>query len=213
MIDRRKFLLSTLGAALGLGIPAVGMGKSRYRQRRVEGPVIISTWQHGIAANQEAWEVLSEGRSVLDAVEAGVKVSEADPSVDSVGFGGLPDSSGEVTLDACIMNSEGEAGAVACLKHILHPVSVARLVMEKTEHVMLTGDGALQFALDQGFSKSNLLTPSAREAWRHCWSTCLRLRRGMSTDTPGTYALTSICWPAGWQRRPIGSWSKQRLVA
>ena len=127
MIDRRKFLLSTLGAALGLGIPAVGMGKSRYRQRRVEGPVIISTWQHGIAANQEAWEALIEGRSVLDAVEAGVKVSEADPSVNSVGFGGLPDSNGEVTLDACIMNSDGDAGAVACLKQILHPVSVAKL--------------------------------------------------------------------------------------
>jgi isoaspartyl peptidase/L-asparaginase-like protein (Ntn-hydrolase superfamily) len=91
--------------------------------------------------------------------------AEADPAVTSVGYGGLPDSNGEVTLDACIMDQYGNAGSVAFLKHIMHPVAVARLVMEKTPHVMLAGDGALRFALEQGFRKTDLLSPSAREKW------------------------------------------------
>jgi N4-(beta-N-acetylglucosaminyl)-L-asparaginase len=127
--------------------------------------VIISTWHHGLAANAAAWSAMEAGGSVLDAVESGVRVSEADPEVNSVGLGGRPDSSGEVTLDACIMNPAGDAGAVACLKHIMHPVSVARRVMEETPHVMLVGQGALDFALQEGFQKTNLLTPEAKRAW------------------------------------------------
>ena len=106
MINRRRFLLSALGATIGLGLPKAGKSKVRYNLKQVEGPVFISTWEHGLPANQEAWKVLAEGHSVLDAVESGVKVPEADPNVDSVGYGGAPDSSGEVTLDACIMNSK-----------------------------------------------------------------------------------------------------------
>ena len=105
-------------------------------------PVVISTWQHGLAANQAAWKILSNGGRALDAVEAGVRESESDPKVSSVGFGGLPDASGQVTLDACIMDEKGDCGSVAFLRDIENPISVARLVMEKTPHVMLVGEGA-----------------------------------------------------------------------
>jgi isoaspartyl peptidase/L-asparaginase-like protein (Ntn-hydrolase superfamily) len=127
--------------------------------------VIISTWSHGIAANLKAAETLRSGGTALDAVENGVRVSEADPEVQSVGYGGLPDRDGYVTLDACIMDSKGNAGSVAFLENIIHPISVARLVMEKTNHVMLVGDGAKEFALTNGFKEENLLTEKSKKAW------------------------------------------------
>jgi N4-(beta-N-acetylglucosaminyl)-L-asparaginase len=99
-------------------------------------------------------------------VEAGARVPEADPKNNSVGYGGAPDRDGRVTLDACIMDEFGNCGSVACLEHIMHPISVARKVMEKTPHVMLVGDGALQFALENGFTKQNLLTPESEKAWQ-----------------------------------------------
>ena len=128
-------------------------------------PVVISTWRHGLAANEAAWKVLSSGGRALDAVEAGVRVSESDPAVSSVGVGGLPDSSGTVTLDACIMDENGDCGSVACLRDIENPISVARLVMEKTPHVMLVGEGAKQFALENGMKEKELLTPRAKAEW------------------------------------------------
>ena len=155
-----------MAASLGITLPMAGKPLAANSARSAGSrPVIISTWNHGLAANTAAWKKLKAGGTVLDAVEAGVRVSEADPEVTSVGFGGLPDGSGEVTLDACIMNPAGDAGAVACLKHILHPISVARLVMEETPHVMLVGEGALDFAMEKGFQKTSLLTPEARKAW------------------------------------------------
>lgn len=164
MITRRNFLLQTGGAFAAASV-------FPYKSRATflpEGdlPVVISTWNHGIPANEAAWTILSAGGYALDAVEAGVRVPEADPEVITVGYGGLPDADGKVTLDACIMDEEGNAGSVTFLEHIIHPISVARLVMEKTPHVMLSGDGALQFALQCGFKKENLLTPVAKEAWK-----------------------------------------------
>jgi len=103
---------------------------------------------------------------VLDAVEAGALVPEADPKNHSVGRAGYPDRDGRLTLDASIMDGNGDCGAVAAIEHIAHPISVARRVMEKTPHVLLVGDGALQFALEQGFSKEELLTPESEQAWR-----------------------------------------------
>jgi N4-(beta-N-acetylglucosaminyl)-L-asparaginase len=138
-------------------------------------PLVISTWKHGFAANEAAWKVLERGGVALDAVEQGVKVSEADPRVINVGYGGLPDATGCVTLDAAIMGPDGHAGAVVFLEHIKHPISVARLVMEKTEHVILAGEGALAFALEHGFRKEDLLTPYARERW-------LKWRENMEGD-------------------------------
>ncbi|MFM2135781.1 MAG: hypothetical protein RL021_1181 [Bacteroidota bacterium] len=130
------------------------------------GPIVLSTWNHGVPANAAAWEVLQKGGRALDAVEAGVRVPEADPNVTTVGLGGFPDRDGRVTLDACIMDEYANCGSVACIEHIVHPISVARRVMEKTPHVMLVGEGALKFALDQGFKKEKLLTPEAERNWK-----------------------------------------------
>jgi N4-(beta-N-acetylglucosaminyl)-L-asparaginase len=161
MTTRRDFIkTSTLGATM-LTTNFAFAGK-------VEGqkPIVLSTWNFGLQANVEAWKVLSKGGRALDAVEAGAKVPEADPEETSVGYGGLPDRDGKVTLDACIMDENGNCGSVAFLQHIVHPISVARAVMEKTPHVMLVGDGALQFALANGFQKKKLLTPKAEKAWK-----------------------------------------------
>jgi N4-(beta-N-acetylglucosaminyl)-L-asparaginase len=128
--------------------------------------LVISTWNFGIGANADAWKVLSSGGRALDAVESGVQVPEGDPKETSVGLGGLPDRDGHVTLDACIMDEFSNCGSVAFLEHIVHPISVARKVMEKTPHVMLVGEGALQFALANGFKKENLLTAESEKAWK-----------------------------------------------
>lgn len=159
MKTRRDFLkLATLGAIVPTEIVAAA--------NVVTKPVVLSTWNFGLQANAEAWKILSnEGRS-LDAVEAGAKVPERDASETSVGLGGLPDRDGHVTLDACIMDENGRCGSVAFLEHIVHAISVARQVMEKTPHVMLVGEGALQFALANGFKKQNLLTKASEKAWK-----------------------------------------------
>jgi L-asparaginase/N4-(beta-N-acetylglucosaminyl)-L-asparaginase len=131
----------------------------------VSSPVVISTWTHGRPANDAAWTVLAEEGSALDAVEQGVRVSEADPDVRTVGRGGYPDRTGVVTLDACIMDADGRCGSVAALEDIQHPTSVARAVMEDTPHVMLAGDGARDFAVEQGFEPTDLLTEQSRQDW------------------------------------------------
>jgi N4-(beta-N-acetylglucosaminyl)-L-asparaginase len=136
------------------------------KTKKTVKPIVISTWRFGIEANEEAWKILINNGKALDAVEAGVKVPEADPNERSVGLGGRPDRDGKVTLDACIMDELGNIGSVACLENIVHPISVARAVMEKTPHVMLTGEGAFQFALSQGFKKENLLTPESEAEWK-----------------------------------------------
>ena len=167
MTTRRKFLkLSALAASAlavsktkAAGLLAAGAGKAAV-------PVVISTWHFGIEANAAAWQVLSNNGRALDAVEAGVKVPEGDPKERSVGLGGRPDRDGRVTLDACIMDEKMNIGSVACLEHIVHPISVARAVMEKTPHVMIVGEGALNFALSQGFKKENLLTPESEADWK-----------------------------------------------
>lgn len=129
-------------------------------------PIVLSTWEFGLRANEEAWKILVANGRALDAVENGVKLIEADPTERSVGYGGRPDRDGRVTLDACIMDEHLNIGSVACLEHIMHPISVARAVMEKTPHVMLVGEGALKFAVDQGFKKQNLLTKESEAEWK-----------------------------------------------
>ncbi len=130
-------------------------------------PIVLSTWNHGLDANKAAWEVLSQGGSALDAVEQGVRVTESDPTNQSVGLGGLPDRDGNVTLDACIIDHNSNCGAVAFLQYIENPISVARKVMEDTPHVLLAGVGALNFALEKGFEKTNLLTEKSKQAWEN----------------------------------------------
>ncbi|MBX5439278.1 MAG: N(4)-(beta-N-acetylglucosaminyl)-L-asparaginase [Thermoflavifilum sp.] len=166
MPNRRTFLKWTSAGMLGL--PLFTSRKTRRYialQHQVK-PLVVSTWDFGIQANAAAWEILKNRGRALDAVEAGVRVPEADPNIQTIGLGGLPDRDGHVTLDACIMDEYGNAGAVACLEHIVHAISVARKVMEKTPHVLLVGEGALEFALSQGFPKQNLLTPASEKAWK-----------------------------------------------
>ena len=121
-------------------------------------PIVISTWKHGVRANEKAWKILTSGGNSLDAVEAGVRVAEDDPDVLSVGYGGLPDAEGRLTMDAAIMDWQARIGSVMCLEHIQNPVSVARLILEKTEHICLAGEGAYNFAITNGFQPAIMHT-------------------------------------------------------
>src|ERR1051325_10840201 len=159
--SRRKFI-----QASALLASITSFGKVFGQEKKATKPIVISTWNFGVGANAEAWKILSKNGRALDAVEAGVQVPEGDPKETSVGLGGLPDRDGRVTLDACIMDEHGNCGSVAGLEHIVHPISVARKVMEKTPHVMLVGEGALQFALANGFKKEKLLTKESEKAWK-----------------------------------------------
>lgn len=167
MVNRRRFIKTASIAGASILAANQAFSKNHYTQDKVENnPIVISTWDFGVAANAAAWKILEKGGRALDAVEQGVWVPEADPKNQTVGLGGLPDRDGRVTLDACIMDELGNCGSVAALEHIIHPISVARRVMEKTPHVMLAGDGALQFALEQGFKKENLLLPESEKLYK-----------------------------------------------
>jgi len=130
-------------------------------------PLILSTWSFGRTANAAGWSILDKGGTALDAVEAGCRAVELDPTVNSVGVGGIPDRDGHVTLDGCVMvgPTPGACGSVAAISRFAHPVSIARRVMEATPHVMLVGERADAFAADQGFEPARLLTDAAREKW------------------------------------------------
>jgi len=166
-MDRRRFIVQGSVVSAGLLMDSkIGISQNIFdNPQSANYPLVISTWDFGLNANAEAWKLLSRDGKSLDAVEAGIRVIEADADNMSVGIGGLPDRDGIVTLDACIMDENGRAGSVTFLRDIVHPISVARLVMEKTPHVMLSGDGALQFALENRFERQNLLTDKARKAW------------------------------------------------
>lgn len=166
-MNRRKFVEagSVVSASLILS-PGIGFAHGLpLNASKITKPLVITTWDFGIKANMPAWEALASGKRAVDAVEQGIRVIESDPDNMSVGIGGLPDRDGHVTLDACIMDESGKAGSVTFLEEIEHPISVARLVMEKTPHVILSGDGALQFALENGFERKKLLTEKALKAW------------------------------------------------
>jgi N4-(beta-N-acetylglucosaminyl)-L-asparaginase len=131
------------------------------------GPIVLSTWVHGLEANRAAWEILSKGGKAVDAVEHGVRVTEADLANRSVGVGGRPDRDGHVTLDACIMDEKSRCGAVAFMEGIAHPISVARAVMETTQHVMLVGEGAEKFAIENGFEQAKMPIPEVKKDWQN----------------------------------------------
>jgi N4-(beta-N-acetylglucosaminyl)-L-asparaginase len=156
-MKRRQFLQS---------IPAIAPIINLQPATPNPQPVIISTWDFGKKANNVSWSTLQQGGSALDAVEKGINLIEEDPDNLTVGIGGLPDREGHVTLDACIMDQDSRCGSVMGVEHIVNVISLARRVMEKTPHVILVGDGALQFALDQGFKKTNLLTPKSEALWK-----------------------------------------------
>jgi len=161
---RRDFLkLPPLGLTMVLADKAFGQ---KAEPDHFKLPVAISTWDSGISGNAAAWKVLSKQGTALDAVEAAGRAVEDEPSC-CVGLAAYPDRDGKVTLDSCIMDGKGNCGAVSFLDRIRHPVSVARKVMESTPHVMLSGEGARQFALENGFSlESETLSPEAEKEWK-----------------------------------------------
>ena len=199
-MKRRDFLRSS---ALGLVVPSSLMNADTLKTNK-NNPVICSTWNFGLPANELAWKVLDNGGKAMDAAEAGARHAESNPENSSVGFGGLPDEKGNVTLDACVMDSTGNAGSVAFLQNIKHPVSVARKIMEETKHVMLVGEGARQFAVSNGFEEINLLTEQSEKDWKK-W---LKERREMTPhETHDTLSvlvqdkmgdLAGACTTSGW---------------
>jgi len=157
--------MTTRRAVLG-GMMASPLAVAAQAEVAPDRAMIVSTWDFGAAANAAAFARMKAGGTLIDAVEAGGMVPEADPTNHSVGYGGYPDRDGHVTLDAVIMDDAGGVGAVAALEDTVHAISVARRVMEKTPHTFMVGEGATRFARDQGFPKAKLLTPEAEAAWR-----------------------------------------------
>ena len=185
-MKRRKFLQTSgfIGSTTILKSPSLDQIKIATE------PIIIATWKNE-KGTKSGWDKMMQTGRALDGVEAGAWVPEADPNETSVGYGGLPDRDGHVTLDACIMDHLGNAGSVTFLEGIMHPISVARAVMEKTPHVMLSGAGALQFALDQGFKKQNLLTPASRKAWEE-WKKESKYKPIVNIENHDTIGLLGI---------------------
>ena len=160
--NRRIFLHRTFLAGL---TTTLGISGFAPKKKRAKAPLVVATWNNEKAC-QAAYQVLNQQGNALDAVEQGVMIPEADPDDRSVGYGGRPDRDGKVTVDSCIMDAKGQCGSVVFLEDILHPVQVARKVMEQTPHVILAGEGAQQFALANGFEKQNLLTEDSRKEWQ-----------------------------------------------
>lgn len=192
MNNRRLFLTNSLGAFLATLLKPFSSNAASPPSLPVMGqPVILSTWKFGMKANEEAWKVLSANGRALDAVEQGARYVEADPLERSVGYGGRPDRDGRVTLDACIMDENANIGSVVCMEHIVHAVSVARAVMEKTPHVMFAGDGAFQFALSQGFQKQNLLTAESEKEWKE-WLKNAQYKPVVNIENHDTIGLIAL---------------------
>ena len=205
-MKRRKFLMAGLASAAS---PMV-FAKSKMLRKNKNNPIILSTWNFGLPANEVAIKALSDGGNAMDAAEAGARHAESDEQNNSVGYGGLPDENGNVTLDACVMDSNGNAGSVAFIQNIKHPVSVARKVMEETKHVMLVGEGARQFAVSKGFKEIDLLTAKSKKEWKK-W---LKERREMTPhETHDTISvlvqdkngdLAGACTTSGWAYKMHG---------
>jgi N4-(beta-N-acetylglucosaminyl)-L-asparaginase len=167
IISRRNFINKTVGISAGALVMPGLTGYSDFQDKGTRPLIITShTNETGQKALEAGWEILAKGGSAVDAVEKAANIIEVDPEDTSVGYGGLPNERGIVQLDASFMDGKTySAGAVACLENIKTPVSVAKLVMQHTDHVLLAGAGALEFAKSWGFKEENLLTEKARKIW------------------------------------------------
>jgi len=170
VLNRRKFFKTMAG--IGFGIPFMRNTRisASKTQPKINHPLIVTSKTNAFVREKittMAWEVLKNGGSVLDAAEKATNISELDPRDSSVGYGGDPNEEGFLQLDASVMSGpdNNNAGAVAALENIKTPCSVARLVMERTGHLLLVGKGALKFAKMHGFKEENLLTEEARKHW------------------------------------------------
>jgi len=172
-LKRRQFI--QLSALIGSSTLITPISRAAIKDTKPVVPVAISSG-NGFRSTEKAMEMILQGKDALDAVIAGVNIVEDDPEDTSVGYGGLPNEDGVVELDACCMHGPTHnAGAVAALRNIKNPSKVARLVMERTDHVLLVGEGALRFARAHGFVEENLLTEKARKTW-------LRWKENLSKD-------------------------------
>lgn len=165
-MDRRKFIKASSVAVAGTPIASrVINANTQDEPQKPTRPAVIATWPFGKPACELAIKT-AKSKSMLDGIEQGIRIVEADVSNASVGIGGIPNADGVVELDACIMAGPGHrAGSVAGIQNIVHPISVARRVMEKTKHVLLVGEGAKKFAIAQGFEQKELTTAKQREQW------------------------------------------------
>jgi N4-(beta-N-acetylglucosaminyl)-L-asparaginase len=191
-MNRRKFLQIPIAAVPAfLDSRVLGQERTKFplsSPTRVKGPVVVSTWDSGRTANNAAWPVLRKRGHAIDAVEAGGRASESEPSC-CVGLDAWPDRDGKVTLDSCIMNGNGDIGAVSFLERIKHPVSVARAVMEKTPHVLLSGEGAQEFAVANGFKlESGELSNDAKKEWAE-WLKKSEYKPGINVERRRTTIL------------------------
>ena len=162
-LSRRNFLKT----GIGIGAAAVLTGrKNMARGAEQEAKMRVVASGNGLRATEKGMELLRQGKDPLDAVIAGVNIVENDPNDRSVGYGGLPNEDGIVELDSSVMHGPTHnGGAVASLRNIKNPSKVAKVVMERTDHVLLVGKGALRFAKAHGFKEEDLLTDRAREEW------------------------------------------------
>lgn len=197
-MKRRKFLknssLTTVGIVSASTLTACNTENKTEENvvtpKQPVKPIVVCTWNFGNATSK-AWEVLSAGGTALDAVEQGVRVEEADETNETVGKGGRPDRDGNVTLDACIMDKDGNCGSVVYLQNIVHPVSVARKVMEETPHILLAGKGAEKFAYEQGFEKEDLLTESTRQQYQE-WLKTSKYETTINIENHDTIGMLAI---------------------
>ncbi|MEX0314141.1 MAG: isoaspartyl peptidase/L-asparaginase family protein [Allomuricauda sp.] len=196
-MQRRKFLKKSGLTTAGLmSAPVLASCKTENKLEsipaitQVTKPIAICTWNF-MNATAKAWEVLKDGGNALDAVEQGVMVEEADVTNETVGKGGRPDRDGNVTLDACIMDKDGNCGSVVYLQNIAHPISVARKVMEETPHIILAGKGAEKFAYEQGFQKEDLLTESTRKQYEE-WKKTSKYETTINIENHDTIGMLAI---------------------
>lgn len=198
-MKRRNFIKKA--SATGLGLVAVSSSliscdentkdkKAIAGSSKVIKPLVIATWKTDLAVETAA-AVLEKGGSAIDAVEQGCRIEEANEKGQSVGKGGLPDRDGDVTLDACIMDSSGNYGAVLGVKNIKHVISVARKVMEDTPHVMLVGEGAKKFAISKGFEPEDLLTEASKKAWEK-WKETSEYKPIINIENHDTIGMLAI---------------------
>ena len=178
---------------MGLGITNNALSnvqKQKVNLNRDALPVVIATWDVK-NATKKAWETMENHESSLAAIEKGCMIEEANEKGQSVGKGGLPDRDGNVTLDACIMNSKGDCGSVVFLKNIKHAISLARKVMEDTPHVMLSGIGAEEFGYSMGFIKEDLLTEASKKAWNK-WKKTSKYEPIINIENHDTIGMLAI---------------------
>lgn len=170
-MKRREFIKTTSKVGMGLTISTnlvsclnTENSKENTMLQDQNYPLAICTWGFS-KANAKAGEELTKGSKALDAAIAGVAIEEENIKNTTVGKGGAPDREGNVTLDACVMDSNGDCGSVLCVENITNVAALAKKVMEDTPHVILAGKGAEEFAYSQGFTKENLLTEASKNAW------------------------------------------------